>query len=176
MWKQHANCDYLIFNNLCRLPAGVSDGQEHAEVTVGYDAQRHEKNKAAQHQRVAFIGRSGGHVVPRARRHQPLWDVRTFGHKDCNYTAGLTAEVNSPAGGGGVTYSSPGAAQGSRLASTARPGLCRYTCASWRSTVWPAGVWWSQCSDQLRWSGGWSWRLFQTRLRRKRRFYSLQRN
>lgn len=79
-------------------------------------------------------------------------------------------------GEGGVTYSSPGAARGSRLASTARPGLCRYTCASWRSTGWPAGVWWSQCSDQWRWSGGWSWRLFQTRLRRKRRFYSLRRN
>lgn len=40
----------FIFNNvqcLCQVPAGVPDRQEHAEVAVGYDAQRHEKNKAA---------------------------------------------------------------------------------------------------------------------------------
>lgn len=63
------------------LPAGVPDGQEHAEVTVGNDAQRREKNEAAQHQRIAFIGRSRGHVVPRTWRHQALWYVGTFRHK-----------------------------------------------------------------------------------------------
>lgn len=40
-------------------PAGVADGQEHAQVAVGDDAQRDEEHKAAQHQSVTFIGGSG---------------------------------------------------------------------------------------------------------------------
>lgn len=37
------------------LPARMANGQEHAQVTVGNDAQRDEEHKAAQHQGVAFI-------------------------------------------------------------------------------------------------------------------------
>lgn len=40
-------------------PAGVADGQEHAQVAVGDDAQRDEEHKAAQHQSVTLIGGSG---------------------------------------------------------------------------------------------------------------------
>lgn len=67
---------------MCDIPACVPDCQEHAEVTVGYDAQWHEKNKAAQHQRIAFVGRSRGHVVPGTGRHQALWYVGAFKHKE----------------------------------------------------------------------------------------------
>lgn len=56
----------------------MTDSQEHAQVTVGYDPQRDEEHKAAQHQSVTFIGRSRCHVVPRAGGHQTLWYVRTL--------------------------------------------------------------------------------------------------
>lgn len=59
-------------------PAGVADGQEHAQVTVGYNSQRNEENKAAQHQSITLIGRSGGDVIPRARRHQALRNIRAL--------------------------------------------------------------------------------------------------
>lgn len=37
------------------LPARMPNGQEHAQVTVGNDAQRDEEDKAAQHQGVTFV-------------------------------------------------------------------------------------------------------------------------
>ena len=57
-------------------PACMADGQEHAQITVGYDSQRDEEYKAAQHQSVTFIGWSRRHIVPRARGHQALGNVR----------------------------------------------------------------------------------------------------
>lgn len=57
------------------VPPCLANCQEHAEVTVGYNAKRDEEYEAAQHQSVTFIGWSGGHIVPCARGHQTFWYI-----------------------------------------------------------------------------------------------------
>ena len=54
-------CHILISHE---LPAGTAYSQEHAQIAVGYYTQRDEEHEAAQHQRVALIGRGGRHVIP----------------------------------------------------------------------------------------------------------------
>lgn len=58
-------------------PCSAAYSSEDADITVDDDEEGDEEDEDEEQHGVRADGRRECHVVPRTRRHQPLWDIRT---------------------------------------------------------------------------------------------------